>query len=275
MSGVVARRQETVTGPAGELFVDIWDGPSGPPAVLFVHPVNTAGAVWDEVAATLSSARSCLVPDLRGHGRSVYRGPFRVEDHVADLFAVMDGLGVESVHVVGASLGGPIAVAMAAAQPTRIRSIAAFGSALALSMSQPALDEVRDLLTTLGTSAFLQRVVPAALGSAARDRLAASTVQLAIGSRPRDPSMVWEIVDATFHSDVTSLAGTVRASSLVVTGDEDGTGTAAASEEMARALRAAPAVVLPGVGHLPMLEVPSTVADLLQRHFARTEIGDV
>lgn len=55
-------------------------------------------------------------------GRPI-RAPYGLEDMVADTVGLMDGLGIDSAHVVGASMGGMIAQLMAALHPRRVRTL--------------------------------------------------------------------------------------------------------------------------------------------------------
>jgi pimeloyl-ACP methyl ester carboxylesterase len=51
------------------------------------------------------------------------QGPSSISRHAADLVAVLDRLGLDSVHVCGMSMGGFVAVELAAADPGRVRSL--------------------------------------------------------------------------------------------------------------------------------------------------------
>lgn len=67
---------------------------------------------------------SLIAPDLRGRGDSVgVTGASSTGRHAADMVAVLDSLGLESVHVCGMSMGGFVAVELAACYPERVRSL--------------------------------------------------------------------------------------------------------------------------------------------------------
>jgi len=249
-------------------------GQPGPVPVLFLHPVNTAGRVWEDVVAALGPGRTCLLPDLRGHGSSVLRGPFTVEGYAADALAVLDALGVERAHVVGGSLGGTIAVALAAAAPERVVSIAAFGSLLSMPVSKEDLETVAQTIRTLGTRGYFEEIAPGTLSPARRsDRELLSRIVTMSTGAGRTPEMVTGILLNALQCDVTAAAEDVRCRSLIVTGEHDAWCTPEVGQAMAKAL-STDHMVLAGVGHLPMVEEPARVATLLADHFASAEKGE-
>jgi len=64
-----------------------------------------------------------LAPDLRGHGRSVCKGPFRLADAARDVAGMLDGMGIERAIVFGYSLGGTIAQLVARDFPQRVSGL--------------------------------------------------------------------------------------------------------------------------------------------------------
>jgi pimeloyl-ACP methyl ester carboxylesterase len=96
---------------------------SGPP-VVFIQGVGVAGAGWAPQVDGLSDRFTCLTFDNRGMGES--QPPARaisVEQMAADTLALMDRERWESAHLVGHSLGGPVALQLALGQPARVRSL--------------------------------------------------------------------------------------------------------------------------------------------------------
>lgn len=107
------------------LALRVWpaDGPSRPPVVLLPATAETAED-WDVVAAALSHTRTAYAVDLRGHGLSDWPGSYSIQllaDDVVTLLAA--GLADPPVDLVGHSLGGLVACAVAAARPTLVRRL--------------------------------------------------------------------------------------------------------------------------------------------------------
>jgi len=76
------------------------------------------------MAPVLGETSRLIMPDLRGHGRSVHLpGPRTTEAMAADLVPTLDALGIEAIHVLGHSHGGAVAQAFARAHPDRVRSL--------------------------------------------------------------------------------------------------------------------------------------------------------
>jgi pimeloyl-ACP methyl ester carboxylesterase len=96
------------------------------PAILFVHGLGCDSTDWLSQLARFRATRRVIAIDLRGHGRSsVPEGPYDPPTFVADLAAVLGHLGVDSCVVVGHSLGGLIAAALAIEHPERVGAVIA------------------------------------------------------------------------------------------------------------------------------------------------------
>lgn len=93
----------------------------GPP-VLLVQGTGVAGRAWAPQVDALAGAYQTCCVDNRGVGAST-GVPESVEQMAADAVAVMDALGWSDAHVVGHSLGGSIAQAIALGHRDRVRSL--------------------------------------------------------------------------------------------------------------------------------------------------------
>jgi 3-oxoadipate enol-lactonase len=96
---------------------------SGPP-VLLIMGLSYTHDMWFRLLSELSDEYRTIVFDNRGMGRSdVPKGPYPIRLMASDARAVLDAAGVESAHVLGASMGGMIAQELALRYPKRVRSL--------------------------------------------------------------------------------------------------------------------------------------------------------
>jgi 3-oxoadipate enol-lactonase len=127
-----AAGQERPAGPPGrtvragghEFFVRE-AGPDGAPRVLLLHGwAFDSLAAWHRLIPLLSGKARVLAVDLRGHGKSDrIRGRFSVDDLADDVAAVLDALGPGRYTVVGYSLGGVVAQALARRHPAKVERL--------------------------------------------------------------------------------------------------------------------------------------------------------
>ena len=112
------------------------------PPVLLLHgsgPGVTATANWRPVIPALSAGRRVIAPDQLGFGgtatgeRRTY-GRQAWTDHA---LALLDELGVGEFDIIGNSMGGAIALSVAAARPESVRRIVLMGS-MGVAMALPA-----------------------------------------------------------------------------------------------------------------------------------------
>ncbi|MGF1506459.1 MAG: alpha/beta fold hydrolase [Anaerolineae bacterium] len=99
------------------------DTGSGYPLIL-IHGLLVSGVMFKEVAPLLHAHHRLLVPDLRGHGHSHHLpGPDTIEQHAADMIALLDALGIERADVLGYSQGSTGAQQIAHHYPDRVRRL--------------------------------------------------------------------------------------------------------------------------------------------------------
>ena len=92
--------------------------------LLLLHGWPEFWFTWEPVMLRLADRFDVIAPDLRGFGDSSKPdGPFGAAQHAADLFAVLDQLGLEQVSLVSHDLGGAVAQAMAQVSPERLRGL--------------------------------------------------------------------------------------------------------------------------------------------------------
>lgn len=88
------------------------------PSVVLAHGFSDDGLCWTPVAEALESDYDVIMVDARGHGRSdAPEQGYGPADHAADLRDVIAGLGLRKPAVLGHSMGGATALALAGMYP--------------------------------------------------------------------------------------------------------------------------------------------------------------
>lgn len=98
-------------------------------AIIFLHYGSGNLMTWDGMVPYFKNKYRVITMDLRGHGRSdkPLKG-YTLEEMATDVIAVMDDFKIDRVHIVGSSLGGEVAAALAANYTDRIISIVVEGA---------------------------------------------------------------------------------------------------------------------------------------------------
>lgn len=118
--------------PARTLFVGERElsireaGPNDGPVIVLIHGLaGSSVAEWYKVAPLLAGEFRLVMVDNRSHGLSVVdRSRFEVTDEADDLAAVIEALAIDPVGIVGYSMGGAIALALAYRYPHLVKRMA-------------------------------------------------------------------------------------------------------------------------------------------------------
>lgn len=143
------------------------EGPRDAPAVVLLHGGGSSGATWDRFTPALVAAGYRVVaPDLRGHARSPRSRPYTLKSHRDDVIALLDGLRLDAVTLVGHSLGGFAATLVAQEQPERVTRLVLEDPPAPPRHDEGRLPLGRLLLLSIGTADPRRRYDRLALTSA-------------------------------------------------------------------------------------------------------------
>ena len=114
------------------------------PPLLMMHGLTRNAADFEPLIELLRSERRIIVPDQRGRGLSDYDSDpanYRPDTYAADMWALLDGLGIDQVICIGTSMGGLVSMVMGATSPDRIAGIVM--NDVGPEVSQAGLDRIR------------------------------------------------------------------------------------------------------------------------------------
>ena len=97
------------------------DGPEGAPVLVLANSLGTTWAMWEPQLAAFSGRFRVLRYDHPGHGTTpAVPGPYRIEQLGADVLGLLDDIGEERASLCGLSIGGTVAMWLAAHAPERV-----------------------------------------------------------------------------------------------------------------------------------------------------------
>jgi pimeloyl-ACP methyl ester carboxylesterase len=107
--------------PRGEHQIVAWSWQGLPPPILLMHGIGNYARYWDLFADAVDRRAALVAYDARGHGDSGKPvDAYDPSDFVADALAVLDVIAPARTVVVGHSMGGAHAIALAASHPERV-----------------------------------------------------------------------------------------------------------------------------------------------------------
>jgi 3-oxoadipate enol-lactonase len=252
-------------------------GKSGATPVLMIQGLGASKNAWNLQRIAMATRFRIISFDNRGAGRSDKpTEPFTLEQMADDALAVLDAAGIETVHVVGASMGGVISQIVAVKFPHRVRSLTLVCTAcrnhpwrqeLLQSWAKTAADkgmiEVgKEAAQWVMSPRSFRRLVPAFTWMGPLAAL-----------RPRH-SFVSQI-DAILNTreDLVDQLSTITAPTMVIVGNQDILTPRGDSEEIAERIPNAELVVISGAAHGLMMEHSSTFNRILIEFLQRTELA--
>jgi 3-oxoadipate enol-lactonase len=236
--------------------------------VVYINSLGSDLRICDGVVARLAAAGfGALRYDLRGHGLSDLGTPPKlIADHAADLVGVMDAFGVERALICGVSVGGVIALGLAAARPEKIEKLALCNTGAKIGTDEtwnPRIAAVEQGGVAGIAEMVLERWFPPACHAADAAELA-----LARNMLTRTPTAGYVATCIALRdSDLTAAARGVKVPTLCVAGELDGSTPPALVRTLAGLVPGAEYFEIEGAGHLPCLQTPDALADRLVAFF--------
>ncbi len=240
------------------------------PAIVLIHGFGAAIDWWDAIAPTLAADHRVISIDLIGHGGTAApAGGYTIERQAALVATVLDKLGVGRVTVIGHSMGGEVAVALAEQNPARIERMVLIDSpAVAGGDFTPLMQlylqpGIGQLLSRLQTGRALRHGLEQGFAPAypVPEAFVADLQQLTYTAfrSAHEDSIAYRKAKAPYER----LAGLQPVPPLlVIFGSEDAI-IPSQNAQLFQNVPGAKVVIIEGSGHSPMVEKPAEVLQQL------------
>jgi pimeloyl-ACP methyl ester carboxylesterase len=248
------------------------------PLLILVHGYLVSGREWHRIVPALSKKFRLIVPDLPGFGESEKPPEYNYsrEGFADTLLDLMAGIDAPRAHICGHSMGGAIAMTLAADHPDRVDRLAVINS-----VSYPFKPPfTARLVQTPGIGPFIFKTVYNKL--IFRDYFKNSVYAPGFKMDEADLDYFYRCFDRpeareaayrafTAATDLTSLVPKVtrvKAPTLILWGELDPMFPVSLAQRLSRDILGSQLHTLPGCGHAPAEEQPERTASLLLEHFS-------
>lgn len=257
-----------------------WDsGDSDKPVLVLLHGFGASKENWSYLAPLLRSRYRILAPDLPGFGSSTYRSDdcYRVDTQAQRIATWLQQMGVTSANLAGSSMGGAIAALIAARHPSLVAGLclmnAAGAPARRISMLEAGILGGNNVLVAKNFRET-RRLFQVCFHP--EKRALGTLFSLLMAGDMRHRSVVNHAIFADLVRSLESAyigLSAIAAPTLVLWGDSDQILDVTCVDAFTEQIPHAKAMVMPEVGHLPMLEKPRETALVLQAFLAQRTVN--
>jgi len=240
-------------------------GPKNAPVLLFLHGFGSSLQTWDDWSAKLDPQYRVIRLDLPGFGLT---GAHPAQDYseatdLAILTHFVDKLGLNQFSVIGHSMGGKMAWALAASQPERVQALVlmapdGFPELKDIGSKPYEVPAIMGLIQYFLPKYFVQKSIEPAF---ADPQMLNETLLNRYYDMLRAPGVRGAILDRsnqTIYTDPVPRLKKIKAPTLLLWGEQDQMIPSSNAQSYAGVLRHSSTVVVPKLGHLLQEEQPDT-----------------
>ncbi len=240
------------------------------PTLVFIHGLGSSSRDWEFQVPAFAKSYQVVTVDLRGHGQSDKPdGPYTIPMFAADLASLLAGVGVQSAHLVGISLGGAVAFQFALDYPGMVKTLTIVNSGPSLGgtleQAQQEIERRVGVVRQYGMRAMGQSLGPNLFPQPEHGALRDTFIER---WAENDPRAYIEATRSMLGWNVTDRLPSIQCSTLIVASDQDYT-PVAAKEAYIKLMPKVQLVVIANAHHAVPVERPQEFNAVLAQFLAR------
>ncbi len=241
------------------------------PLVVFANSLGTDLRIWDGVIEQLGAGTQSLCYDMRGHGLSdAPPAPYSLDDHIDDLAGLLENLHIQRPLLCGISVGGMVALGLAARRPGMVRGLILCDTAHKIGsdalwneriekIRQHGIESIADAVLERWFSKSYFQAEPEAVAGW-RNMLVRTPVEGYVGT-----------CAALRDADLTAAAENLRLPVHCLCGSADGATPPDLVRSMSALIAGSRFQLVAGAGHLPCIEAPEALAAVINTTIAEIQ----
>lgn len=250
------------------LHYQILSAPADKPVLVFINSLGSDFRIWRDVIINFAGEYAMIAYDKRGHGlSSTGASPYKMDDHVSDLIALLDHLKVKNAILCGVSVGGMIAQGVIGRRPDLVSGLVLCDTGHKIGTSEMwneriaaieagGIEALADQIIQRWFAADFHEAQPAAV-QGYYNMLVRQSLAGYIGT-----------CTALRDTDYTEIAKSISVPTLCVVGDQDVSTPPDVVAELAGLISGSQFEIIENSGHLPSIEQADRLSDLMKKFFA-------
>lgn len=242
------------------------------PTIVFSNSLATDFRIWRDCIVRLVGECSIVMYDKRGHGLSdVGSAPYKLDDHVNDLAALLDHLGISDAVICGLSVGGLIAQGLLYLRPDLVKAMILCDTAAKIgedAMWNERMEAVRKGGLEALVDANMQRWFTPDFHANRADDLAGYVNMFC-----RQPVEGYLGTAAAIRdADLRRAAVDIKVPVICIVGDQDGATPPDLVLSTAKLIPDSRYEVIKDAGHIPCVEQPEMLVEIIKAFLKDAEI---
>lgn len=232
------------------------DSGEGSPSVVFIHAFPLDRRMWRaQIDAVGRAGGRAVAVDLAGFGESPLRAG-TVDDHADDVARTMQALSIESAVIVGLSMGGYVALALARRHPQKLAALLLADTKAGADTEEAKRGRAANIERTdkEGVVAVFDAMAPKVFAPNTDRTLIESLRGLAAAQSPHGTKAALAMMRD--RPDATPGLASIAVPTRVVVGTADAATPPSEAQIMARAINGAELITIDGAGHFTNVERP-------------------
>jgi len=246
-------------------YYDHGGGKTTSTPIVLLHGAGGSHMAWPVEFRRLRIRRVISI-DLPGHGKSSSHCLQSIQAYARRVYAFVMEMGLFHFIPVGCSLGGAIALQLAVDHPDQVCGLGLVACANRFSIPHELMNELS--LPRYYTSA-LSLFEECCFASTSPRQLRRNVMQPLARQRP---ALLYNDLRACVTFDFSARVKEIQCPTWLACGQEDALVSLADSRMMARQLKSSQLDILPGCGHMLLVEKPETAVEKFQRFLKAHEI---
>lgn len=249
------------------------------PTLVLLHGYSADKDVWPRFASNLVDDFHIVIPDMAGHGETGFnpKWTYDIPSQAKRVVGLMDTLHIERFHVAGNSMGGMITATLALDYPERIITATPIDPAGVISPKPSGMEQMLEK----GRNPFQVR----------DEKSFREFYSMTMAKPPYLPDFVLKGLEKTYierreelavmfkhfygHNMLDDRLQELKVPMLIIWGDQDELIDVSAVPVWKAKAPGLKTEIMPGIGHMPMLEAPEQTAELVKSFIFSKTLSDL